>query len=413
MAEPVGLGALHIRPGHPDFLDLPWETELALWPGCCGRLVRVPRGLSRHEVQFVSYGAAVYALKELPGRWAEKEYDLLMRMLDLGLPCVEAVGHSKVRRADGEWVGHLITRYLDASHPYRSLFLNAGLERYQERLLDAMASLLVRLHLAGVFWGDCSLSNTLFRRDAGELGAYLVDAETSEVHPTLSAGQRRTDLFILQENVAGDLCDIAAVTDLPPALRPEDIGGIITRRYETLWAEVNREVTVGVGERWRIQERIRALNALGFSVAEIELVPTGSRDRLRMRTLVTDRDYHRHRLHDLTGLVAQERQAELLLNEIGELRARLCLELGRGVPEAVSAFRWQTEVWEPAMVRLAPLLGSPADAPELFCQVLEHKWFASEAAQEDVGLERALDDYLALMQAEGPAPTAGGDDPEG
>ena len=42
--------------------------------------------------------------------------------------------------------------------------------------------LLVRLHLVGFWWGDVSLSNTLFRRDAGAFAAYLVDAETGELH---------------------------------------------------------------------------------------------------------------------------------------------------------------------------------------------------------------------------------------
>ena len=53
-----------------------------------------------------------------------------------------------------------------------------------------MASLLVDLHLAGVYWGDCSLANTLFRRSGDKIQAYLVDAETSEIHPRLSNGQR-------------------------------------------------------------------------------------------------------------------------------------------------------------------------------------------------------------------------------
>jgi hypothetical protein len=395
MPEPTGLMAIHVRPGNPDFLDLPWDTELARWPQACGRSVELQRGLSRHEVQFVSYGTAMYALKELPSGLAEREYGLLVEMQGKGLPVVDPVGHALARRTGGEAVSVLVTRFLDGSHPYRVLFLNAGLERYRERLLDAMAGLLVRLHLAGAYWGDCSLSNTLFRRDAGQLGAYLVDAETSEVHETLSDGQRRMDLMILEENVCGDLFDIAVVAELPEALRPEDIGETITRRYEGLWAEVNRELIVGVGERWRIQERIRALNALGFSVAEIELIATGDRDRLRMRTLVTDRDYHRHHLHDLTGQVALERQAELILNEIHELKARLSRELNRSVPLAVAAFRWQSEMWEPTVTRLAPLLRGHGDAAELYCQVLEHKWFLSEQAQQDVGLERALEDYLA------------------
>ena len=76
----------------------------------------------------------------------------------------------------------LITRFLDRSLPYRSLFMRSSLVRYRDHLLDAMAGLMVQLHLNGVYWGDCSLSNTLFRRDAGTLQAYLVDAETSEVY---------------------------------------------------------------------------------------------------------------------------------------------------------------------------------------------------------------------------------------
>lgn len=396
MTEAPGLLSILVRPGHPDFLDLPWEVELASWPGATERSIELQRGLSRHEVQFVSYGGArVYAIKELPEGLAEKEYGALLEMQARSLPSVEPVGHALSVRPDGVRVSLLLTRYLDASHPYRVLFLNPGLERYRERLLDAMAGLLVRLHLAGAYWGDCSLSNVLFRRDAGELGAYLVDAETSELHETLSDGQRRQDLMIMEDNVGGDLLDISMVTSLPDALRPEDFGANIRRRYDSLWTEVNREVVVGTGERWRIQERVRALNALGFSIQEIKLIATGDRDKLVMRTVVTDRDYHRHRLHDLTGLVAQEAQAELMLNEIEELKARLSLEGRKDLPTSVAAFRWLTDSWEPALRRLGPLVKTEADASELYCQVLEHKWFLSEAARADVGLDAALDDYLA------------------
>jgi len=37
----------------------------------------------------------------------------------------------------------------------------------------------------------------------------MVDAETSEQHEKLSDGQRSMDLGILEENVAGDLADLA------------------------------------------------------------------------------------------------------------------------------------------------------------------------------------------------------------
>jgi hypothetical protein len=398
--ESPGLLSIQIRPGHPDFLDLPWGVEISTWPKATERSIQLPRGLSRHEVQFVNYGdTGIYAFKELPEGVAEREYGLLLDMQDKGLPTVEPVGYALVLRPDGVRVGILVTRFLESSHPYRVLFLNPGLERYRERLLDAMAGLLVRLHLAGVYWGDCSLSNILFRRDAGQLGAYLVDAETSEVHPSLMDGQRRADLMIMEENVGGDLLDIGMVAKLPEALQPEDIGANIRKRYEALWAEVTREVIVHAEERWRIHERVRALNALGFSVREIQLIATGDSDKLVMRTLVTDRDYHRHRLQDLTGLVAQERQAEMLLNEIEELRAGLSRGSKNHVPSSVAAFRWLSERWEFAQGKLAPLIEGEADATELYCQVLEHKWFLSERAKKDIGLPKALADYLAKAKA--------------
>ncbi len=394
MSASPGLVSLDLRPGHPDFLDLPWDLPLKDWATRCGRIVQLQRGLSRHEVLFVSYGVAVYALKELPRDNAEREYGVLLALEDRDLPSVVAVGHARVRRADGERGSVLITRYLDASLPYRVLFQSQGLARYRDRLLDAMAGLLVRLHLGGLYWGDCSLSNTLFRRDAGELRAYFVDAETSEMHEELSAGQREQDLLIMEENVEGELADLAALAELPQELRRDDTGATIRRRYEALWGEIGRELVLAPDEGWRIQERVRALNALGFSVGEIELVHAGEGNRLRLRTVVTDRDYHRHHFHNLTGIVAGERQAELMLNDLQEFRVQLSARTGRSVPIAAAAYHWETERWQPVLARLGALVDKGAEPAELYCQVLEHKWFLSEQARRDVGLEVAVKDYV-------------------
>jgi hypothetical protein len=298
---------------------------------------------------------------------------------------------------------------VDASLPYRTLFHRPGLSRYRDRLIDAMAELLVRLHLAGVFWGDCSLSNALFRRDAGELRAYLVDAETSEVHDTLSAGHRRQDLDIMEENVEGDLMDLAAQAGTPLPDAPTGAGHQVRERYEALWHEVTREETFAAGDTWRIHERVRSLNAIGFSVGELELLTDGDGRRLRLRTVVTDRDYHRHEFHNLTGLVAEERQAEQLLNDLRAFRATLSDELGRSVPSSVAAYRWRTERWEPTIARLQPLIGVVGDEAELFFQVLEHKWFLSESARKDVGLEAAVEDYARRFASRERSPAAGVD----
>ena len=89
-------------------------------------------------------------------------------------------------RSVGE--GLVVTRHLDYSLPYRSLLMGRGLKipYLGDRMLDALVVLLVRIHLAGFYWGDCSLSNTLFRRDAGALQAYIIDVETAEQHAELT-----------------------------------------------------------------------------------------------------------------------------------------------------------------------------------------------------------------------------------
>lgn len=405
------LHSLHVRQGHPDFLDLPWDLPVEDWTGRCARVVEVPRGLSRHVVVFVNYGAAIYALKEMPARVAQREYDVLRGLEERRLPSVVPVGlvvQDEDGRAPEERHGVLVTQFLASSMPYRVLFMHQGLERYRSRLLDSMAGLLVRLHLGGFFWGDCSLSNVLFRRDAGELQAYAVDAETSELHERLSPGQRELDLQIMEENVAGGLADLAARVELPEELGDfQETAASIRLRYERLWAEINRELILQPHESYRIHERIRTLNELGFSVGEVELLASGQGSQLRMRTIVTDREYHRHQLHGLTGIVAEERQASLLLSEIQEMKATLTRQLDRSVPLSVAAFRWLDERYHPTLSALQQQLGRTTDPAELYCQVLEHKWFLSERAKRDVGLKAAVQDYVTLgLRQPGIAPLA-------
>src|SRR4051794_36628522 len=197
---------LFARPGHPTFLDLPWDQPLEDWRS--ERIVQVVRGISRHVVRFVDYDGSLYALKELPRRYAEREYRLLRRLEEEEMPVVDVVGVVTERGADLDAV--LITKHLEYSIPYRALFSEGAADDLRGTLICALSELLVRLHLTGFFWGDCSLSNTLFRRDAGELSAYLVDAETGELHSGLSRGQREHDVMLAEENVAGELLDVTA-----------------------------------------------------------------------------------------------------------------------------------------------------------------------------------------------------------
>jgi hypothetical protein len=399
------------RPGHPDFLDLPWDQPLSDWRD--GRLVEVARGVHRHVVQFVEYDGRVYALKELPARVAEREYRLLRKMAEESLPVVEAVG--VVSRSQAPAVSGLenvlITRYLDYSLPYRMLFTHRRHHEGPEgpdvrglsaRLLDALAILLVRLHLAGFYWGDCSLSNTLFRRDAGALAAYCVDLETGEWHETLTDGQRRIDLEVTELNVAGGLMDLQAQLGLPPDPDPLETAEALRRRYDQLWVELTTEEIIGRDERYRIEARMRRLNDLGFDVDEVELVRAVGGDRMILRTSVSEQGHHRRRLLGLTGLEAQENQARSLLNDLANFRASEEHRTGRPIAEQVAAYRWLTEVFEPTVAAIPHDLHGKLEPAEVFHEVIEHKWFLSESAGQDVGNAEAIASYMATVLPKAP-----------
>ena len=378
------------RTGHPDFLDLPWDEPLAEWEH--DRLVEVVRGIHRHVVRFVDYDGRIYALKELPERVARREYSLLRRLGEESVNVVDAVG-IVLGRPDG-LDAVLITRHLDFSLPYRSLFSTRGIADLGTNLLDGLAQLLARLHLVGFFWGDCSLSNTLFRRDAGALSAYLVDAETGELHQQLSDGQREHDLMIAEENLMGELMDVEGEVGDVPDIDPEELALALRGSYEGLWSELTREEVFAPNERYKIEERLQRLNALGFDVEEVQLETVPEGFRLRLDPRVVEPGHHSRRLLMLTGLHAQENQARRMLNDLARFRAELERKEGRPVPESVAAFRWRAEVFEPAVAAVPRELWNKLPAAEVFHELLQHRWFLSERRGRDVGLQAAARSYV-------------------
>lgn len=374
----------------PALLDLPWTTPLAEWPA--DQLVALPQGLSRHIVRFVRLDGTVYAVKETGERVAEREYDMLRTLERLDFPSVRAVAVVADREGpDGEPLDPaLITRHLQFSLPYRALFSHTLRPETLGRLLDALAVLLVRAHLSGFFWGDCSLSNALFRRDAGAFAAYLVDAETSALRPALSEGQRGEDLEIARVNLFGETLDLAAGGALHPSVDPEQVADDVIERYRELWHEVTHEQVVGRDDRHHLEKRIRRLNELGFDVAEVSMALTDGGEAYALRPKVVDAGYHSRRLLRLTGLDAEENQARRLLNDLDTHRAESDL-----TDEAQAAHRWLTEVFEP-VVRAVPVhLRGKLEPTELFAQVADHRWRLSEEAGRDVGLAPAVQSFLA------------------
>jgi hypothetical protein len=374
-------------------LALPWDTPLEQWDPVL--LLEVPqRGISRHVVRFVASNGHVFALKEIHERLARKEYALLGEFEEEGLPTVSVLGICVDRPDDQEAI--LVTRYLEYSMSYRWLFSSPRGEHSADRLLDTLVELLVRLHLAGIFWGDCSLSNTLFRPDAGALTAYLVDAETVERHPTLSAGQRAYDVDLARERVGAELLDLRFGGLLPDDIDPLETADGVSARYEALWEEVTHEQVFGVEEQqFRMAERLQRLNDLGFDVGEVELITSPQGARLRVRTRVAEPGQHRRELFRLTGMEVQERQARRLLNDILAFRASLEQKTGGPVSESYAAHRWLAEAYQPVVDAIPPELAGRLAPAEVFHEILEHRWFLSEQAKRDVGTVEATESYLA------------------
>jgi Domain of unknown function (DUF4032)/Lipopolysaccharide kinase (Kdo/WaaP) family len=321
-------------------LTLPWSQPLAEWQD--ERLVEIrQRGISRHVVRFVYDDGTLYALKELSERLARREYRLLRALAELAIPAVEVVGvavdlgEPHARPDDSDAI--LVTRFLSYATTYRAVFSNPRGLQATDGLLDALVELLVRLHLSGFFWGDCSLSNTLFRHDAGTLEAYLVDAETSEQHAELTDGQRHYDVELAIERIYGEL---------------------------------------------------------------------------RLKTRVAESGHDSRKLFLRTGIDAGENQARRLLNDMAAFRAWLEQKRGRTVSEVVAANRWLEEVYDPVIAAIPQDLRGRLPPAEIFHEVLEHRWYMSEAASRDVGTTAAAKAYFEQVLPAAPEPLEA-DEPSG
>ncbi|AWB96076.1 DUF4032 domain-containing protein [Agromyces badenianii] len=376
----------------PALLDLPWDLPLEAWPS--DTIAALPKGISRHLVRFAHLGAHIVAIKETTSEMAKGEYEMLRTLQRLDIPCVDPVAVITNRTdAEGEPLKPvLVTRHLRFSLPYRALFSQTLRPDTATRLVDALAVLLVRLHIVGFFWGDVSLSNTLFRRDAGAFAAYLVDAETGKLYEGgLSNGQRENDLEIARVNIAGELLDLEAGGKVADELDPVNISNGIVEAYRSLWIELTGSESFSSAERWRINERVNRLNQLGFDIEELAIKTDETGTTVRIQPKVVDAGHHQRRLLRLTGLDAGENQARRLLNDLDSYRAAY----GKTeLDEEMVAHEWLMRVFEP-VVRAIPLeLRGKLEPAEVFHQLLDHRWYLAQQAGHDIPLAEAVNSYV-------------------
>jgi hypothetical protein len=386
--------AFKLKTGLPEteLLQLPWHLPLDQWPD--ESIVSLPAGSHRHVVRFIATTDSFVALKELPHRLALREFRVLSALHEKALPSVDLIGIASERedRGGNTLPSVLLTHHLRYSLPYSHLFAAPTFPALAEKLVDALAVLLVRLHLDGVFWGDCSLNNALFRRDAGALRAYVVDTETAELHDELSAGQRKFDLQIAVENVAGGLLDLIAAGSLDQEIDPFAAGESLADRYSTLWAELTEPEDVSSAELASIQRRLARLNDLGFDTEELELKERDG--NVRFRPTIIEEGHHKRQLARLTGIDAHENQARRLLSAMRGYGEWLRDEGGTQLHEALIATRWLAERWTPTLDLVPTALRGRLEDAELYHEVLEYGWRMSEHAGKDVPLPTVAAAYI-------------------
>jgi len=376
--------------------SLPWELPLEEWaedPSLAEK-----RGISRHVVRLVRASPAldseIYAIKETVAEFANREYRLLRRLSALNAPCVEPIavieGRSDVHGA--ELPCALATRFLPYSLPYRVLLSGVVTSHDVMTMANALALLLVRLHLLGFWWGDCSLSNALFRRDAEGFAAYLVDAETGEFQSSLTDGQREHDLDIAHFNVAAELEDLALSGVLYPGMDPIRASDGVIKRYRRLWAALKEPQLLDPKDRHAVERAMRQLQDLGFAVEEVSVSLDGENQVLHFQPKLVAAGYHQQRLHDLMGLETEELQAKRIIASFDRYRTRQ----GRpSEPVEYMAKQWLTEIFYPIIDLVPSQLQGRIESAQLFHEVLEHRWYLSEKAGHDVGLIFAANSYIS------------------
>ena len=383
----------------PAIVGLPWSTPLEDWPDDV--VVPLPRGLSRHVVRIVRLRDKVYAVKETQADIAFREYRLLRDLQRIGLPAVvpQGVVTGRTDEAGEELPAALMTEHLRFSLPYRSLFTHGLSPDNVPSLIDAMVVLLVRLHLAGFFWGDVSLSNVLFRRNAGEFSAYLVDAETGELHDSVGDRMREHDITVGCENIFAELMDLSASGAVHQPIDGLAIIEHLRAQYDALWGELTAAEEFRADEMWRIEQRVERLNDLGFDVDELDIVTDWGGDTVQIQPKVVELGHHRRELQSLTGMAVEDNQARRLLNDLAAFTAHH--DLGREDRHLV-ANRWLTQVYEPIVAMIPPEARGKLEPAEVFHEILVHRWYLSERAGKEIDIFETARDYIDTELARKP-----------
>lgn len=372
----------HVDPLFREELErLPWSVPLAEWPQYGVRTLPIKKGVSRHTVLFVNTGRFSFGIKEITEEVSQREVTLYEQMLLRGIHTLVPAGYV-VREEppiaiatpvgihyEPHHVSHTVTVLVTKVLPDSLLYSRNFRRENRERIWDAIALLFAQLHAHGIYWGDASLANVLIRFEKRDLpfvgphttlAAYLADAETVEMHRTLSRSMREADLGFFFESMEWINEDLRSSGILREEGSTESDRTYLHARYETLYAS--------------------------------EMMKKAFEEQT---TFNIDR---------LLGGTSDPNHVDLFLKHVEEHRWYLGERSGTDVTLADATKDWYDTVFAP-MCSLFRAEGIPElfhgkTAAELYVDIMNNKYYLSERAGRDIGMAAAMQDYAIRFGAD-------------
>ena len=385
---------------------LPWHFPMEEWVSQGLEVLNVRRGDSRHPVLFVERGGMRYAIKETTPRMAEREIRNFREIERRGIPALSPIGvvispappvALDVPQLGGitQYIngdrGYTVTRLAPRVIPHVLLYRLPFTKRTKQRLLSAVAVLMIELHEHGIYWGDPSLANALLRIDGRSILAIMADAETSELFPgPISDGLREQDLAMFAESLSWQAEDLRILRGLPEDTQVLDDSDFhyFEQRYRWLRREHARvAASPSDTTRQQVEQTLHTLNSWGFSL----LNATGHRI-LQLTTVLPG--WHQRRIYELLHITIPRVYAHRFYDMILGHQEILSEQQGRDVSLEDAAHNWYTRYHLPTILLLRQNLTSGEDPMQAYFAVMQHKWNMSRKAKHEVPLEEALLDWL-------------------
>ncbi len=359
---------------------LPWSIPIAEWHQYGIQLLNIKRGVSRHVVVFVKTGLFAFGIKEISEEISRKEIHHYEQLLLKGIHTLVPAGYV-VREEEPitvetpvgvqherNFISHTVTVLVTKVLPDSLLYSRNFRKENRRKIWDAIVRLFVQLHSNGIYWGDASLANTLIRfekKDIPFIGlqtiliAYLSDAETIEIRPSLSESMRNEEINFFFESMDWINEDLRA-------------------------SGIARDMLGTEGDKTYIRERYDLLYSAELKKKHFEEQTSFNIDKF-------------------LGSIDSPDYVDQFLRHIEEHKWYVSERERRDVSLAEATRNWYEEIFVPicTLFRTEHILEvfKGKTAAELYIEIMNNKYYLSTAAGKDVGMIDAMNDYAERFGA--------------